>query len=115
MTEDDVKYFYAEQKQIDKDITPLKFKDDLLMAMGHFDEAFIMEAHSKKFMPIGAFFGINAGPFLLIGNATWFSWASQRNKIEAAVNAINELRKSHLLIFYSNYKEKTDIVIKHLT
>ena len=115
MTEDDVKYFYAEQKKIDKDITPIKFKDDLLLAMGEFDEAYIMEAQTNKLIPVGAFFGINAGPFLLIGNAMWFSWASHRNRIEAAVNAINELRKKRLLIFYSNYNDKKfyEYICKH--
>ncbi len=47
-------------------------------------------------MPVGVVFGIR--PFygekvLWIGDFLWFSWSSTRNKLEAAVHFLNQLRR----------------------
>jgi len=77
---------------------------------------FTLEAETKKGrMPVGAVFGKYMGPFLLLADAKWLNWATDRNKIESIVDLLNELRKETLVIFYSNMQDKNFYmhVVKH--
>ena len=66
-----------------------------------------MEAPTKLgFRPVGILTGIYAGPMVLLGDASWFPWASDRNKLESMVNIFNELRKQFLGIFYCALSDK---------
>ena len=66
-----------------------------------------MEAPTPKGrMPVGAVFGKYMGPFLLLADANWLTWATDRNKIESSVNLLNELRKDSLVLFYSTMDNK---------
>ena len=57
-------------------------------------------------IPVGLFCGKFNGPMLFIGSAIWFKWASDRNKVETAVHALNELRKEYIVLLHSNMKDK---------
>jgi hypothetical protein len=43
---------------------------------------------------------------LLMGNLTWFPWASRRNVYESTVNIVNELRKEAVLLFHVEMHDK---------
>ena len=118
MTEEDIKYFYAAYKKKEHDNkTPLEFKNELLSYINHsYDDAYVLLANVKdKLEVIGSFFAQYAGPLMVVGDVSWFPWASKRNRIESMVNAINELRKERLMIFISNLKEKRfyEYICKH--
>lgn len=55
-------------------------------------------------MPVGVVFGIK--PFhgksvMWIGDFLWFSWASKRNKLEATVHLLNQMRKETAVIGFA--------------
>ncbi|MFQ5493646.1 MAG: hypothetical protein ACE5DX_05825 [Candidatus Dojkabacteria bacterium] len=84
--------------------------------MANYDVVFMLEAKTKKgYMPIGSISGINSGPFLILGDTTWFYWASQRNIYESTVNFFNEIRKTVLALFYANLANKSfyEHIAKH--
>ena len=43
---------------------------------------------------------------LLMGNLTWFPWASERNIYESTVNLVNDLRKEAVLLFHVEQHDK---------
>ena len=45
------------------------------------------------------------GPVLWLGDATWFKWASSRNKYETIVNLLNEIRKNYVAVFTCEYHD----------
>lgn len=109
MHEEDIKYFYASYKKSGHDDkTPLEFKNELLRHIQtSYDDAFVMMARVEgKKEVVGGFFSQYAGPLMVVGDITWFPWASKRNRVESMVNAINELRKERLMIFISTLKDK---------
>lgn len=58
-------------------------------------------------VPVGMVFG---RPFiqgsLMLGNFTWFPWASKRNIYEAGVNIIEKLRHEVPLVFHVGMSDK---------
>jgi len=66
-------------------------------------------------MPVGLFSGKFNGPMLFIGNAVWFKWSSDRNKLEAAIHALNELRKDYIVILHNHMDDKAfyEVIAKH--
>jgi len=65
--------------------------------------------------PFGIIFGQSVGPMVMLGDATWFPWASKRNIMEGVVQIINDLRKTLKLLLYCDMKDKTfyEYVAKH--
>jgi len=77
----------------------------------------VCEAHtSRGHVPVGMALG---RPFLydtiVLGNMTWFPWASDRNAVESAVNLIHKLRTDAKLIGFAELKDKEfiDHIMKH--
>lgn len=42
-------------------------------------------------MPAGIIYGIWAGPMVLLGDMTWFPWASKRNVIECSLKFLRDI------------------------
>lgn len=113
MDADDIKYLYAAWKL---GVTPLQaivadtpeeferqFTDHVVV---RFHVAYTMIAcpPNKEAMPVGVVFGIR--PFygervMWIGDFIWFSWASKRNKLEAAVHFLNQMRKDTTILGFA--------------
>jgi len=106
--EGDIKYFWASEKHSGNETDPEDFAERLKATLfSYYDVGFTMEALTPKGrLPVGAVFGKYVGPFLWLGATKWLGWASERNKIESAVNLLNELRKDGLVMLYSNMADK---------
>ena len=89
-------------------IEPEVFSEKLKATLfAYYDVGFTLLAPTPKGMlPVGAVFGKYVGPFLLLGDAKWLAWATDRNKLESIINLLNELRKDGLVLFYSNMDDK---------
>lgn len=76
-----------------------------------YNNGWVLEAkHNDKYIPMGIVFSVSTGPFNLIGDMTWFPWATNRNRIESAVHFINEARKDRLIVWYS-HPEDSDFYV----
>jgi len=106
--EGDIKYFWASEKQNGSSVEPIDFAEKLKATLfSYYDVGFTMEAQTPKGkLPVGSVFGKYMGPFLLLGDAKWLRWASDRNKLESIVNLLNELREDGLVLFFSNMDDK---------
>lgn len=81
-----------------------------------------LSAETKKgFLPVGIVLGFYShpnpalSPFMIIGDMVWFPWASDRNKIEAAVGFFNAIRKEIPMVEYADEKAKPffEMIAKH--
>jgi len=106
--EEDIKYFWASEKQKGNATDPKNYAEQIKNTLfAYYDVGFTMEAITQKGkMPVGAVFGKYMGPFLLLADARWLNWATDRNKLESIVNLLNELRKDTLVLFYSTMDDK---------
>jgi hypothetical protein len=105
---DDVKYLYASHKMEGFDTEPLEFQEAMLdFIYESFDDAWVLEAKSKKGnVPVGVVFSIMSGPVQILGEMTWFTWASKRNKVEAAAHFLNIKRQDATFLMYCDDKDK---------
>lgn len=66
------------------------------------------EVPKRGYMPVGLVMAFYShaehalSPFMIIGDIVWFPWASARNKVEAAVNFFNTMRKQIPMMDYSH-------------
>jgi hypothetical protein len=76
----------------------------------------------RGFIPVGMVFAFHShfehakSPFMIVGDIVWFPWSTPRNRIEAAVNFVNVIRKSVPLMDYAygdNNKRFWNMVAKH--
>ena len=80
------------------------------------DRTYILVAETNKGrIPVGMFSGNFNGPLFFIGSAMWFKWSTDRNKLESAVNALNELRKDYVVIMHNHMDDKKfyEVIAKH--
>ena len=104
----DIKYLWAAEKYNGHEINPEEFKEAIYERFNEsYDFAWTIEANTKNgYRPIGVIFGLHSGPFILLGDMTWFPWSSKRNIIEGTTNFINAMKKDFLLLGYTNLKDK---------
>lgn len=105
----DIKYLYAAHKHITQSgVSPKDFKTEYgCLIHDKYDYGWTIEAPtSKGVIPVGCVFGIQNGDFIMVGDLIWFPWASNRNKLEGIIEYINGVRKEHLVLFYSQEKDK---------
>lgn len=110
---DDVKYLYAAWKlggtplQTITADSPEAFEEKFTEhAALRYNVAYTLIAAppGRTPMPVGVVFGIS--PFygekvLWVGDFIWFSWASKRNKLEAAVHFLNQMRKEVTILGFA--------------
>lgn len=111
---DDMKYLYAAWRLgngvlsvIATDNNPEAFTEAFTEHVSvRFQTAYTLIAAppGKDAMPVGVVFGIK--PFyghavLWVGDFIWFPWASKRNKLEAAVHFLNQMRKTNTVIGFA--------------
>ena len=80
------------------------------------DRTYILVAETNKGkIPVGMLSGRFNGPLFFVWNAAWFKWATNRNKYETVVNALNELRKDYVVIMHNHMDDKKfyEIIAKH--
>ena len=73
-----------------------------------------MEGETKKgLFPVGVIFGVftklqtyDGVPEIILVNAEWFPWASNRNKMECMTKVLTKLRDDYFIKFYSSEKDK---------
>lgn len=110
---DDMKYLYASWRLgklsgfgdlvIDGD-TPEAFTDSMvsyLVQRAQVAYTMIARPPGRDVMPVGMVFGvvpIYGKQLMLIGNFTWFPWASRRNRLEATVHLLNQMRQEWVLV-----------------
>lgn len=80
---------------------PEQFTEQWAQFLEHEIYVWIMAADTPRGrIPVGLAIG---RPFIddvvIVGNFTWFPWASKRNVYESVVNMVNELRKDVNMIF----------------
>jgi len=109
---EDIKYLWPEYKSgnthLEEGLSPADFQGIMSEYLSNqYDEAYVIEAptHKGRF-PVGIVFANYMGIFLSPVGATWFSWASNRNKIEGMIEFINEMRKDSLLLGYCTESDK---------
>lgn len=66
------------------------------------------EVPKRGYMPVGIVMAFYShaehalSPFMIIGDIVWFPWASPRNRLEAAVNFFNTIRKQIPMMDYAH-------------
>lgn len=111
--EEDMRYLWAAYKKgafkgdfisIEEGLPATEFNNLMRgVIFSSYNNAYVLEAKvGGKQIPVGIVFSVFAGPFHLIGDMTWFPWSSNRNRVEAAVHFLNEMRKDNLMIWYSH-------------
>jgi hypothetical protein len=110
---DDMKYLYAAWRLGSTPLNEIKAdtSEEFVAAFTNhvaqrYHEAYTMVASppGRGPMPVGVVFGIKpfyGKPVIWIGDFLWFSWASKRNKLEASVHFLNQMRKEHTLIGFA--------------
>ncbi|MBT8459788.1 MAG: hypothetical protein KJN60_08985 [Boseongicola sp.] len=69
--------------------------------MNNYHAGWVISAPTHKgVIPVGMIFGQVCGPMILIGDFTWFGWASKRNIIEATATYFRQLKEDVVLIMY---------------
>ena len=76
---------------------------------------------SRGFIPVGivlAFYSHpnpQMAPFMIVGDLIWMPWASERNKVESAVNFFNDARKEMAFVEYAEEKYKAffEMIARH--
>lgn len=73
----------------------------------NYDGGWVCVCHTARGMsPVGVIFGVLAGPMLLIGDMTWFWWASRRNVVEAVAKFVDTMRARVVTIMYVARKDE---------
>jgi len=85
--------------------------------------AWTLFAETKRgYVPVGLVMAFYShaeqalSPFMIIGDIVWFPWASPRNRIEAAVNFFNIMRKQIPMMDYAHGDENRrffEMMAKH--
>jgi len=116
----DVKYIWAAYKLgsfgEQTDITQEEFNLRLFQTIEETDRTYIFVAPTNNgTIPVGMVSGTFNGPIFFVGNALWFKWASDRNKLESAVHFLNELRKEYVVVIHNHMDDKQfyEVVAKH--
>ena len=116
----DLKYLWAAYKMGSfgevEDITQEEFRGNISNYIGLTDVTFTLIADTKNGkIPVGIFSGNFNGPIFFIGSALWFKWASDRNKLESTVHALNELRKDYVVVMHNHMDDKKfyEVIAKH--
>lgn len=110
---DDMKYLYAAWRlgklsgfgdlTVEGD-TPDEFVDSIvsyLVQRAHVAYTLIAKPPGRETMPVGIVFGIvpfYGKQFMMVGNFTWFPWASKRNRLEATVHFLNQMRQEWAIL-----------------
>lgn len=111
ITSSDLKYLWAAYKrgsfadipEMDQD----QFNAEIERYLSLTDRTYVMSAKTGNgFIPIGIASGNFNGPLFFLGNALWFEWASDRNKLEASVNLLNDMRKDYICIMHNHMGNK---------
>ncbi len=81
------------------------------LVLTRYDAAWTMMAETEKgFIPVGFAFGFwpheQATPFMLMDAFVWFPWSKPRNRIESAVNFLNEIRKEIPMLGFASSENK---------
>jgi len=120
ISEGDLKYLWAAYKLGSfgeaKDITQEEFNAWVSGYLDETDRTYILVAETNKGkIPVGMLSGRFNGPLFFVWNAAWFKWATNRNKYETVVNALNELRKDYVVIMHNHMDDKKfyEIIAKH--
>lgn len=125
--EDDMKWLYAAYKlgsfsdndlvNLERGMDAVEFDKQLRLLMTtYYDNAWVMESVNEgKRRRVGMLFSVLSGPFHLLGDVTWFPWATDRNKVETIVHFLNESRKENLMMWYCSYEDKRfyDHIARH--
>jgi hypothetical protein len=107
----DLKYLWAAYKMGSfgeaEDINQEEFDMRMAAYLDETDITYTLVSETKNGkIPVGIFSGNFNGPIFFIGNALWFKWASDRNKVEATIHALNELRKDYVVVMHSHESDK---------
>jgi len=114
---DDMRWVWAAYKKdslgelsefFDEDADPDTFNRQFASLLENDLFVWSMQADTPRGrVPVGMVIG---RPFvygtLIMGNFTWFPWASKRNVYESTVNIINSLRDEAPLVFHVEQKDK---------
>lgn len=116
----DLKYLWAAYRMGSfgevEDISQDEFRNNIANYIDLTDVTFTLLAETKDGkIPVGIFSGNFNGPIFFIGSALWFKWASDRNKLESAVHALNELRKDYVVVMHNHMDDKKfyEVIAKH--
>jgi len=116
----DMKYLYAAYKLGSfgkvENIGQAEFNARASDYLGLTDRTYVLIAQTANGkIPVGMFSGNFNGPIFYIGSAMWFQWATDRNKLEVVVNALNELRKDYVVIMHNHMDDKKfyEVIAKH--
>jgi len=104
------------RETVDEPLDPQAFDESFNEVISAYDNAWLIEADTRYGRkPVGAVMGLSNGVFTTLHEATWFSWASDRNKVEATVSFFNKIRNEVLVLFHCRQKEKRffEYVAKH--
>ena len=116
----DMKYLYAAYKlgsfgEIEN-IGQAEFDARVSDYLGLTDLTYVLIAQTANGkIPVGMFSGNFNGPIFYIGSALWFKWATDRNKLESAVYALNEMRKDYVVVMHNHRKDQKfyETIAKH--
>ena len=107
---DDMKYLYAAWKLGKTPLTAIEANTpeefaaqftDHVAERYHVAYTLMAAPPNKDVMPVGVVFGIkpfHGEPVMWLGDFIWFPWASIRNKLEAAVHFMNQIRKELTIV-----------------
>lgn len=102
----DIKYLWAAYKtggfpNIQQGMTMLEFKQASEAQLLSYDVALLLSAYNGGAVrPVGMILGYLSG-HRMEPHATWFPWATARNKLETIVHFINESRRNYLVLVYA--------------
>lgn len=86
--------FYPELNEAGLDPEEFSRRFELTLVAYGLD-CYVMKAHTERgLIPIGYVLLWARGRLLEISNFIWFEWASSRNKLEAALNFLNQFRST---------------------
>lgn len=102
-------------------LTAREFKDAVeQFVLTNYHGGWTLLANTKKgFIPVGMVFakddGVFSEPIGKVSGVFWMPWATNRNKIESAVNFFNEIRKEYVFIGRAEMKDKKfyEYIAKH--
>lgn len=87
---------------LEEGLSPTEFNEQAAeFLLANYDSAWLL---GEK--PFGIVYGQAVGPMMMLGDATWFPWASSRNIIEGVTQLVNELRKTAKILLYCSIEDK---------
>jgi hypothetical protein len=88
--------------------------------VSRFDAAWALYAETKRgFIPVGLALGFwphpQATPFLILDSFVWFPWSTPRNRIESAVNFLDQVRLTVPMMGFERHGQKgfCEVIAKH--